>query len=416
MGLSLKVDSKTSVAGKTIALVVARAGVEDKIALSEGAAAIALDAGADGQLEGLATVAKYVASLSADAAALDGTTPEEQATVAEWCQRAVAEYGATGAVTDDKLEALDAHLLKRSYIATPGSLSLADLLVYGAVHASVVALSADKLAAMCNLARWCDHIGAVSGGDATFGKIPVVRVAKLVLSTPVPDKKEKERGGDKKAEKGGDKKAEKGGDKKAEKGGDKAKGDGAAAAEGGKKEKKEKKDKPKKEPQAKKEVTVDVLDIRVGTITKAWEHPDADKLWVESIDVGEEKERQVVSGLRAFKTKEQMEGARVCVLCNVKKGPLRDQLSEGMVMCASNEDHTVVDFVAPPAGAKNGEKVTFEGFTGEPVEVLVPKKKMFEACAPKLKTNDDGIACYDGIPFATSAGPCTSTLNGAFIK
>ena len=198
MGLSLKVDSKTSVAGKTIALVVARAGVEDKIALSEGAAAIALDAGADGQLEGLATVAKYVASLSADAAALDGTTPEEQATVAEWCQRAVAEYGATGAVTDDKLEALDAHLLKRSYVATPGGLSLADLLVYGAVHGSVVALSADKLAAMCNLARWCDHVGAVSGGDATFGKIPIVRVAKLVLSTPVPDKKEKEKGGDKK--------------------------------------------------------------------------------------------------------------------------------------------------------------------------------------------------------------------------
>ena len=121
MGLSLKVDSKTSVAGKTIALVVARAGVEDKIALSEGAAAIELDAGPDGQLEGLATVAKFVASLSADAAALDGTIPEEQATVAEWCQRAVAEYGATGAVTDDKLEALDAHLLKRSYIATRGA-------------------------------------------------------------------------------------------------------------------------------------------------------------------------------------------------------------------------------------------------------------------------------------------------------
>ena len=45
----------------------------------------------------------------------------------------------------------------------------------------------------------------------------------------------------------------------------------------------------------------------------------------------------MVSGLRAFKTGEQMTGARVCVLCNVKKGPLRDQLSEGMVMCASNE-------------------------------------------------------------------------------
>ena len=120
--------------------------------------------------------------------------------------------------------------------------------------------------------------------------------------------------------------------------------------------------------------------------------------------------------MRAFKNAEQMTGARVLCLCNVKKGPLREQMSEGMVMCASNEDHTVVDFVQPPEGAVNGEKVSFEGFAGEPVEVLVPKKKMFEACAPKLRTNADGVACYDGVPFMTSAGPCASSLKEAFIK
>ena len=36
----------------------------------------------------------------------------------------------------------------------------------------------------------------------------------------------------------------------------------------------------------------------------------------------------------------------------------------------SEEDHTVVDFVVPPAGAPNGEKVAFAGYEGEPVEVL----------------------------------------------
>jgi len=60
--------------------------------------------------------------------------------------------------------------------------------------------------------------------------------------------------------------------------------------------------------------------------------------------------------------------------------------------------------------------VRFAGFEGEPVEVLVPKKKMFEACAPKLRTNDEGVACYDGVPFMTSAGPCASALKQAFIK
>ena len=37
---------------------------------------------------------------------------------------------------------------------------------------------------------------------------------------------------------------------------------------------------------AEKEVDVSVVDIRVGKIVKAWEHPEADKLWAEEIDVG----------------------------------------------------------------------------------------------------------------------------------
>lgn len=40
------------------------------------------------------------------------------------------------------------------------------------------------------------------------------------------------------------------------------------------------------------------LDIRVGHIVSVREHPDADGLYVEMIDVGEEKPREIVSGLR----------------------------------------------------------------------------------------------------------------------
>jgi tRNA-binding EMAP/Myf-like protein len=46
---------------------------------------------------------------------------------------------------------------------------------------------------------------------------------------------------------------------------------------------------------AKKEVvaTVDMLDIRVGQILSVKQHPDADSLYVEEIDIGEEQPRQV---------------------------------------------------------------------------------------------------------------------------
>lgn len=186
--------------------------------------------------------------------------------------------------------------------------------------------------------------------------------------------------------------------------------------------KKEKEKKAKKASEGKaatastKRVDVSTLDVRVGRVTKAWEHPDAEKLWCENIDLGEKGVRQICSGLRAFKTKEQMEGARVCVIVNVKPGKLRDVKSDGLVLCASNADHTEVDFVIPPEGAAIGERVAFPGFEGEPEEVLNPKKKQLDAVCLDLKTNAEGVACYKDVPFTTSAGACTSSLKNCFIK
>ena len=55
------------------------------------------------------------------------------------------------------------------------------------------------------------------------------------------------------------------------------------------------------------EVSVAKLDIRVGLIRKAEKHPDADSLYVEEIDVGEEAPRTVVSGLVKFIPLEEMQ-------------------------------------------------------------------------------------------------------------
>ena len=80
--------------------------------------------------------------------------------------------------------------------------------------------------------------------------------------------------------------------------------------------------------------------------------------------------------------------------------------SHGMVMCASNGDHTEVQFVEPPEGAKIGERVKVEGCDGEPeTEQKIAKKKIFEKLAEHLKTGSGGVAEYKGVPFMTSAGP-----------
>lgn len=55
------------------------------------------------------------------------------------------------------------------------------------------------------------------------------------------------------------------------------------------------------------DISVSRLDIRVGVIKKVQKHPDADSLYVEEIDVGEESTRTVVSGLVKYIPLEEMQ-------------------------------------------------------------------------------------------------------------
>lgn len=184
-------------------------------------------------------------------------------------------------------------------------------------------------------------------------------------------------------------------------------------------ESKTKSEKPKKKkspPAAAGEIDVSKLDIRVGVIEKVWEHEEADKLYCEEINLGEDGgPRQIASGLKAHYALEEMEGRKVLVLANLKSRKLVGFPSHGMVLCASSEDGTV-KFVDPPEGAEIGERVTVAGFEGEPAtENQVIKKKMLDAIFPDLKTNDEGVATYKGVPLSTSAGVCQSDVRGSPI-
>ncbi|PKI46177.1 hypothetical protein CRG98_033435 [Punica granatum] len=52
----------------------------------------------------------------------------------------------------------------------------------------------------------------------------------------------------------------------------------------------------------------------------------------------------------------------------------------------------------------------------KPEDVLNPKKKQLEKITPNLYTDEKGVATFKGIPFMTSAGPCTSSIPKASIK
>jgi methionyl-tRNA synthetase len=97
------------------------------------------------------------------------------------------------------------------------------------------------------------------------------------------------------------------------------------------------------------------LDIRVGRITAAEDHPNADKLLVLRVDVGEE--RQLVAGLKGYYRPEELIGKTVVVFVNLKPVKLRGVESQGMVLAAVDESTDVVSLLTVDHDAPIGAKI-----------------------------------------------------------
>ncbi|EPS36041.1 hypothetical protein H072_10529 [Dactylellina haptotyla CBS 200.50] len=199
-------------------------------------------------------------------------------------------------------------------------------------------------------------------------------------------------------------------------------GESSAATAGGKKEKQKKEKQPrqpakKEEPAGPSPVNI---DLRVGFIEKCIPHPDADSLYVSTIHVGDAEPRTICSGLRNHIPLEEMQERYVVVVCNLKPVKMRGIASAGMVLAASPklgegevDDHKgPIELVEPPAGAKTGEKIFFEGYNGTPEAVLNPKKKIWEAVQPGFTTTDGLEVSFD----VTATGGAVAAAGGDGLK
>eukprot|EP00584_Thalassiosira_punctigera_P019498 CAMPEP_0172555216 /NCGR_PEP_ID=MMETSP1067-20121228/58303_1 /TAXON_ID=265564 ORGANISM="Thalassiosira punctigera, Strain Tpunct2005C2" /NCGR_SAMPLE_ID=MMETSP1067 /ASSEMBLY_ACC=CAM_ASM_000444 /LENGTH=485 /DNA_ID=CAMNT_0013343729 /DNA_START=44 /DNA_END=1501 /DNA_ORIENTATION=+ len=335
---------------------------------------------------------------------------------------------------------LNGYFTTRSFVVPSAAPTLADLDLYLAIVSKVSGEALESMAgSSVNTRRWLEQCGATVEGlvvaaakNAEYSKIHASKIpmglnpkprplpiffygdedesvvaaaASAVASATAPAAKKVKGAGAKPEKSSG-----RGGG-----GGEITDEQKKAAAEKRAKKAAEKAAKKKDQPKANKgggapaaELNVSALDIRVGRIVKAWEHESSEKLYCEEVDVGEESgPRKIASGLRSFYKLDEMQNRTVLVLCNLKARNLAGFPSHGMVLCASNADHTSVEFAVPPEGAKIGERITFEGYEGEPEpENKVAKKKIFDKLAPDLKTDVAGEVVWKGVKGMTSAGVC----------
>uniref|UniRef100_A0A2C9VMU4 tRNA-binding domain-containing protein n=1 Tax=Manihot esculenta TaxID=3983 RepID=A0A2C9VMU4_MANES len=280
----------------------------------------------------------------------------------------------------DALTGFNQDLAQKSILLGNGTTpSDADVIVFSVIHSSVIGLSHLEREKLTHVMRWMDYIQHKEEFAHLFEKILLKKPAFEFLGTKGMAKVEVDSNAKKTLES----------TKNTEKSeADKSTKKNVAGVTENKEAVPEKKKPSEKERAEKdKELSVSLLNIQVGLIRKASKHPSADRT-----------------------------NRRVVLITNVKPGKLRDVMSEGLVLCASNEDHSVVEPLLPPEGAKIGERVSFSGIDGKPEDVLNPKKKQLEKITLNLFTDDKGVATFKGIPFMTSGGPCTSSIPKASIK
>lgn len=79
------------------------------------------------------------------------------------------------------------------------------------------------------------------------------------------------------------------------------------------------------------------IELRVGTISSAEPHPNADRLVVLRVDLGTEQ-RQLVAGIRAHYAPESLVGRQIVVVANLEPATLRGVESQGMLLAASDAE------------------------------------------------------------------------------
>ncbi len=94
------------------------------------------------------------------------------------------------------------------------------------------------------------------------------------------------------------------------------------------------------------------IDLRVGTILDVKDHPNADKLYVLKVNIGEE--RQLVAGIKKDYSKKDLIGKKIIVISNLEPIKIRGIESNGMLLAVGEEN---ISLLTVDKDANNGDEV-----------------------------------------------------------
>ncbi len=99
------------------------------------------------------------------------------------------------------------------------------------------------------------------------------------------------------------------------------------------------------------------LDLRVATIKKVEDIEGADNIYKLEVEIGKEGKRTIVAGIKQHYKKEELKGKQVIVITNLEPRKMKGVESQGMLLAASNEDHSKIVLLSPEKKIDSGSKV-----------------------------------------------------------
>ena len=106
------------------------------------------------------------------------------------------------------------------------------------------------------------------------------------------------------------------------------------------------------------EASFAALDLRAARITSVEQHPNADKLYVITLDDGSDEPRTICSGLVGDYAPEELDGRTIILAYNLKPAKLRGIKSHGMLLAAEDEEKHLEVIMSD---AKPGDRVSLHG-------------------------------------------------------
>jgi methionyl-tRNA synthetase len=99
------------------------------------------------------------------------------------------------------------------------------------------------------------------------------------------------------------------------------------------------------------------IELKVATIKKVEDIEGADKLYKLEVDLGNEK-RTICAGIKQHYKKEDLKDKQIIIVANLEPRKMKGIESQGMLLAASNDDHSKVILISPDKKVDSGLKIS----------------------------------------------------------